>query len=117
MSTVVWHELGTVAGVCTVCGADGALSIGEARFQRNLMERVRREHESPPARFVTCADCGWRWSVRAGDTSASGVGRRSAAPSEDAVRDTDEPVTATRTVLPQPRDSRRVGRDWVYPSA
>lgn len=118
MATAVWHELGPADGVCTVCSADGALTLGEARFSRTLLERLRREYCAPPARFVTCRDCGWRWSVRADDRSADGVrhrigaARRDAdAPRVPAARSGDEPVAAARTVLPQ----QRPGRDWAYP--
>ncbi|HWH29638.1 MAG TPA: hypothetical protein VNU26_11860 [Mycobacteriales bacterium] len=129
MPTAVWHALGPAEGSCTVCGAEGSLSLGEARFSRNLVERLRREYCSPPARFVTCASCGWRWSVRADDRGADGVRRRSgtvrddvprpraadpARPSADPARLPADPLTASRTVLPQQPDRRR-GRDWAYP--
>ena len=124
MANAVWHELGPASGTCTVCGADGALTLGEARFTRNLLERLRREYCSPPARFVTCRDCGWRWSVRADDRSADGVRHRTGtarrdddAPQVPAARAPQEqpqlrqePQPAALTVLPH----QRPGRDWAY---
>jgi hypothetical protein len=121
MPTAAWHELGAVDGTCTVCSTPGALSMGEARFTRSLPERLRREHVPTPARFVSCADCGWRWPVRSTDTTADAVRHRSPAPDDSAVRATDpvshrgEPVAAALTVLPAPRDGRRRSRDWAYP--
>lgn len=116
MPTAVWHELGPATGDCTVCGATGSLSLGEARFSRSLVERLRREHCPTPARLVTCCDCGWRWSVRADDTTADGVRHRTDAPRSDIpaprAEMSEQPVTATRTVLPQPRERRR-GRERV----
>ena len=125
MPTAVWHELGPAEGTCTVCSATGTLSVGEARFSRNLIERLRKEYCSPPARFITCSGCGWRWSVRATDTTADGVRRRTGIARDDVPQPraehdatgasrSDEPVTASRTVLPQHVDRRR-GRDWAYP--
>jgi hypothetical protein len=116
MPTAVWHDLGPVDGACTVCGAQGLLSLGEARFTRSVTERVRREHVPTPARFVSCTDCGWRWSVRTTDRAADGAQRRAATPDPQAVRADDERV-ATRTVLPEPRRSGLAGRDWAYPRA
>jgi hypothetical protein len=113
MSTAVWHELGLVAGSCTVCGAEGALSMGEARFERNLVERLRKEYCAPPARFVTCSDCGWRWSVRADDSGAWGARSRSTAPRAERVRWDDDQRAASRTVLPA-AEGRRPSRDWAY---
>lgn len=128
MPTAAWHELGAVDGTCTVCSASGALSMGEARFTRSLAERFRREHVPTPARFVSCADCGWRWPVRSTDTCADVVRHRSSATDESALRATDGPgeaaaaarhdvgpAAAALTVLPGPRDGRRRSRDWAYP--
>jgi hypothetical protein len=114
MSTVAWHELGAVAGVCTVCGADGALSMGEARSTPSLLERLRRDHVSPPARLVTCRDCGWRWPVRSTDRTAAGIAARFASPSPSpSVVGADEPTVAARTVLPRQREGHLFGRDRV----
>ncbi|MFP5218821.1 MAG: hypothetical protein ACLGIG_03675 [Actinomycetes bacterium] len=118
MPTAVWHELGPAEGSCTVCGVEGSLAVGEARFSRNLVERLRKEYCSPPARFVTCAGCGWRWSVRADDSTADGVRHRTGVAREEVPQpqavSPAEPVSASRTILPGQRDRRR-GRDWAYP--
>ena len=121
MSTAVWHELGPVSGACTVCAAVDTLSVGVARFHRNLLERLRREYSAPPARFVTCRECGWRWSVRADDSTADGVRHRAGiartdTPAEEADVETG-PRAATRNVLPAPREGRRRSRDWTYPQS
>jgi hypothetical protein len=80
MPTAVWQDLGPTDGACSVCGAEGSLSIGEARFRRTLGERARRVYSAPPARFVTCAACGWRWTVRADDRAGDAVHHRHGAP-------------------------------------
>jgi hypothetical protein len=79
MPTAVWHHLGSVEGTCTVCSSEGGLSLGEARFHRNLLTRLVRSYCAPPSRFVTCMDCGWRWNVRADDVSAEALGFRAPA--------------------------------------
>lgn len=127
MTTVAWHDLGAAPGTCTICSAVDTLMLGEARTRLSLLERLRGERCPPPARFVTCRDCGWRWSVRAGDRSSDGARRRtgverpatrvvdslrglvtSPPPVDDA---REQPSAAARTVLPQPREGRRFSRD------
>jgi hypothetical protein len=131
MPSVLWQELGPSPGSCTVCAAADTLMLGEARTRLGLLERLRREYCPPPSRFVTCSDCGWRWSVRAADTGIDGARGRTEGTrgvhERPATRLTDslrrpvveparsEPVAATRTVLPAPRDGRRFARDWTYP--
>lgn len=110
MPIPVWHDLGAVDGGCTVCGVEGLLSLGEARFTPSLVERLRREPVPTPARLVTCSGCGWRWSVRLTDDSVEGVRARTAGAARQAARVTDEPIAAARTVLPQ----QRCSRDWAY---
>ena len=105
MSTAVWHELGAVPGTCTVCSVEGGLSMGEARFHRTLVERLRKQYCAPPARFVTCGSCGWRWSVRADDATAAGVARRAGTARTD--------DRAPR--IPQPQGEHVSQRDWAYP--
>lgn len=111
MATAGWHELGAADGRCTVCGTDGALTLGEARFRRSLLERLRGEPCAPPARFVTCRGCGWRWSVRAADRSSDGAARRRVPGQVPAPCSASEPAVPTRTVLPH----QRPGRDWAHP--
>jgi hypothetical protein len=97
MPTAVWHELGPRAGTCTVCGAEDSLTLGEARFQPNLLERLRRVYCAPPARFATCRDCGWRWTVRIEDVSPAPVARRSGGHRHAARRATDVPTSTVST--------------------
>lgn len=109
MPTPVWRDLGPVDGGCTVCAAEGLLSLGEARFTPSLVERLRRDPMPTPARLVTCSGCGWRWSVRVTDDTADGVRARTPGAARQAARATDEPVVAARTVLPQ----QRCSREWA----
>ena len=101
MSTAVWHELGPAGGSCTVCGTSGRLRLGEARSRLSVLERVRREPCSPPARFVVCGGCGWRWSVRAHDLGVEGVRRRRRETSvpPDARAGSGEPVVSAAPVV------------------
>lgn len=111
MASEVWHDLGPVPGGCTICGADGHLSMSELRSRPSLTERLRREHVPPPSRRVLCRSCGWRWSVRSTDRTASAVPSRTSTGPQ--LRRQDDPPVASRTVLPAPRPSRS-SRDWMY---
>lgn len=111
MASEVWHDLGPVPGGCTICGADGDLSMSERRSRRSLAERLRREHVPPPSRQVLCRSCGWRWSVRSTDRAATAVTTRAGTTPEP--RRHDDPPLASRTVLPAPRLGGS-SRDWMY---
>lgn len=97
MSKAVWHDLGLLVGTCTQCQADGELRLGELRSPRGIGDLLRGRDSSPPARFVTCGACSWRWTVRHDDTTADGVLARRV-PALD------------RRIPPS-------GRDWAYPAA
>ena len=71
MAIDTWHDLGPVAGGCTMCGNHGRLLLGEYRSRPDLRDRLRGRRSEPTSRLVSCQSCGWRWTVRLTDDAAA----------------------------------------------